>query len=88
MSEQSILISTTSAGFRPGAFQPAYGLAENTLLVCAAGLGEAVRLARPDWARTAFGKPVPILETTEFAPVLPGAAQETGPGWPPGHIRA
>ena len=76
---------TSTAGFRPRALQPAYGLAENTLLVCASGAGEAVRLARPDWARTAFGQPVPIVDTMEFAPPVPGAAQETVHDWRAGH---
>jgi fatty-acyl-CoA synthase len=74
------LVSDT--GFCARTFQPAYGLAENTLLVCAAPVGEAMRLVLPDWSRTEFGQPVPIKETMEFGPVEPGA------GWLAGHGRA
>jgi fatty-acyl-CoA synthase len=82
---------TSPAGFSGRAFQPAYGLAENTLIVCASPLGEPVRLARPDWSRTAFGEPVQVTETMEFAPVGPDAGrlvgQErlAGQGWLAGH---
>jgi len=78
---------TSPAGFSGRAFQPAYGLAENTLLVCASPLGEPVRLARPDWSRTAFGQPVPVTETTEFAPVGPDAGRLAGQGWLAGQGR-
>ncbi len=71
---------TSGTGFSARTFQPAYGLAENTLLVCANPVGEPVRLVRPDWSRTEFGQPVPIEETTEFGPVEPGAGWLTGHG--------
>ena len=73
---------TSYTGFCARTFQPAYGLAENTLLVCATPVGEAVRLVRPDWSRMEFGQPVPIEETMEFGPVEPGA------GWLAGHGHA
>jgi acyl-CoA synthetase (AMP-forming)/AMP-acid ligase II len=51
---------------------------------------EPVRLARPDWSRTAFGQPVPIVETVELDPVSGPAfgAIEPGAGWLAGHGRA
>jgi fatty-acyl-CoA synthase len=71
---------TADTGFRAQAFQPAYGLAENTLLVCANPPDKDVRLVRPDWSRMEFGQPVPIEETMEFGPVEPGAGWLTGHG--------
>jgi fatty-acyl-CoA synthase len=71
------------AGFDPAAFRPAYGLAESTVAVTAAGVDRPGRVLRPDWQRLRLGEPVAVLET---GPLIPGTGV-TGPGagWLTGH---
>jgi acyl-CoA synthetase (AMP-forming)/AMP-acid ligase II len=72
------------AGFDPAAFRPAYGLAESTLAVTAAGVGGPGRVLRPDWQRLNFGEPVTVLEAGTLIPGAgvtgPGIAAQAGPG--------
>jgi fatty-acyl-CoA synthase len=68
-----------AAGFSARTFQPAYGLAENTLLACAAPVGEDVRIVKPDWSQMRFGQRVSITQTRLLGPADPG------PGWLPAH---
>lgn len=69
------------AGFSPGVYVPAYGLAENTLAVASAGLGGAVDVVLPDWDSMGFGASVAIVEEA----ALGARAVPPGSGWLIGH---
>lgn len=69
------------AGFRPEAFMPAYGMAENTLAVTIVARDRPVRLVRIDWSGLRFGEPVTIEATADLGETRAAARD----GWLVGH---
>ncbi|BDH56027.1 AMP-binding protein [Tsukamurella sp. PLM1] len=71
-------------GFASHGMVPAYGLAENTLMVTAAGPDRPLTVVQPDASSMRFGEPVTIRDRAVFEPALeyPGERWIVGLGRP------
>lgn len=67
---------TAGHGFNPGAFLPAYGLAEMTLIATGRRLGEPIRMTRVDRAALRVGHPVRVVDRSGD-----GLSVEASAGW-------